>query len=175
MASGRPYPNRTELLRFADLKFRSLTKNDWLEAFAHHPRIGDIEAVGRSKESNWSSEEQAHSLKSRPEILNELADMNQRYERRFGHIFLIDAAGLDTSEILARLKLRLRNDPYDELRTAGEHQRLITRSRLVKMLAELAEEVESSDAPVESTETEFLKARGRTAESEAKQKKKKSA
>ena len=43
-----------------------------------------------------------------------LLDGNIAYERRFGHVFLIRAAGRDGEEILAELERRLRNDDETE-------------------------------------------------------------
>ena len=181
IASGRPYPSRTELLRFSDLKFRSLTKIEWFEAFAHHPPIGDQASVDRSAESGWSADEQSLSLQATPEVLASLLEMNRDYYRRFGYTFIVFAEGLEASDILLQMRRRYRHDPYDEMTVAGEHQRRITRSRVEKLLDELSalsdvpqeapvagDEAEKADAwrPTgskfgEPREPEYLKARGR--------------
>ena len=59
---------------------------------------------------------------------------NRRYEERFGHIFLISAAGRRPEEILGELTRRLDNSPEEELRVAAEEHRRITRLRLERML-----------------------------------------
>ena len=63
-------------------------------------------------------------------MLQQLADENRRYEARFGHVFLIAAAGRDSSEILAALRERIRNDPVTEARVAAAEHRKIARMRL---------------------------------------------
>ena len=41
MARGRPYARRAGAARRRRARVRPLTREDWLEAFSHHPRIGD--------------------------------------------------------------------------------------------------------------------------------------
>ena len=63
-----------------------------------------------------------------------LAEENRRYEARFGHVFLISAAGRTAADVLAALRQRMENDPATELEVAAEEQRKITRLRLERML-----------------------------------------
>jgi 2-oxo-4-hydroxy-4-carboxy-5-ureidoimidazoline decarboxylase len=65
-----------------------------------------------------------------------LADGNRRYEERFGHVFLISAAGRTADEILATLRERLHNDPATEVAVAASELRKIARLRLERMLTE---------------------------------------
>ena len=69
------------------------------------------------------------------DVRERLARGNAEYEARFGHVFLISAAGRDASEILAALTERLGNDPDTELRVAAEEHRRITRLRIEQLLA----------------------------------------
>jgi 2-oxo-4-hydroxy-4-carboxy-5-ureidoimidazoline decarboxylase len=67
--------------------------------------------------------------------LEQLTEANRRYEARFGHIFLVAAAGRSADEILAALRDRMDNDPVTEAQVvAGEHRK-IARMRLARMLA----------------------------------------
>ena len=68
--------------------------------------------------------------------LAELADENRRYEDRFGHVFLVSAAGKDAEEILAELRARMGNDPVTEAQVAAAEHRKIARMRLERMLGE---------------------------------------
>ena len=68
--------------------------------------------------------------------LAELADENRRYEARFGHVFLIAAAGKDAGEILAELRGRMGNDPVTEAGVAAAEHRKIARMRLERMMGE---------------------------------------
>src|SRR6266705_3389413 len=56
MVARRPFRRREILLSAADEVWRSLEPDDWKEAFAHHPRIGEKRsAVAQGKrERTWS-------------------------------------------------------------------------------------------------------------------------
>jgi OHCU decarboxylase len=130
VAAGRPYPDLEAFQAAADQVWMALGPADWLEAFKAHPRIG--ESGGRSED--WSRQEQAGVGGAGAEVRERLAAGNAEYERRFGHVFLISAAGRDAAEVLDALQARLGNDPGTELRVAaGEHRR-ITRLRLEKLV-----------------------------------------
>jgi 2-oxo-4-hydroxy-4-carboxy-5-ureidoimidazoline decarboxylase len=58
------------------------------------------------------------------------------YEKKFGYIFLVDATGKSSEEMLAILEQRIQNDPEREIQVAAEQQRRITRRRLEKLLSE---------------------------------------
>lgn len=133
VAAARPYESIDTLLARADAVWRSLPRDAWREAFAHHPRIGERTAAGKvsAQSRAWSSTEQAGVTASSAQSL---ADANREYERRFGHIFLISAAGRGAEEIVTELRARLRNQPDEELTVAAEEQRKITALRVRKML-----------------------------------------
>jgi OHCU decarboxylase len=131
VAAGRPYADLAALQRAADEVWLGLGPEDWLEAFAAHPRIG--EAGGAS--ADWSRQEQA-GVGGATDVRERLARGNADYEARFGHVFLISAAGRDAEQILAALTERLGNDPTTELRVAAEEHRRITRLRLERLMAE---------------------------------------
>ena len=65
---------------------------------------------------------------------NGLREGNRAYRERFGHIFIVCAAGKSGGEMLALLERRMRNNPHDELSEAAEQQRQITRLRLAKLI-----------------------------------------
>ena len=132
MVARRPFGSRDALLRAADEEWNRLSPNDWLEAFAHHPRIGDKSAAAHvdARARRWSESEQLSAANSDDRVKHQLADTQREYEARFGHIFLICAAGKSSEEILAALRARMSNDSKTELRVAAEEQRQITRLRL---------------------------------------------
>ncbi|MES1246003.1 MAG: allantoicase [Acidobacteriota bacterium] len=133
VAQARPFPGSTELFAAADIAFRELDRDDWLEAFAAHPRIGE-RAAGEGQSSRWSEQEQAGAEDAPAEILEELAQANRLYEDRFDHVFLVCATGKSAFEMLNLLGERLGNDRDTELNVAADEQRKITRLRLEKML-----------------------------------------
>jgi allantoicase len=133
LAQARPFREPGELFAAAESAFDQLDRDDWLEAFAAHPRIGERTA-GDDRSSRWSEQEQAGAEGAPPEILEELAQANRLYEDRFGHVFLVCATGKSAFEMLNLLSERLGNDRDTELKVAAAEQRKITRLRLEKML-----------------------------------------
>lgn len=128
MAELRPFRNTPEVLDAAERVWRGLAKADWLEAFHSHPRIGE-QSDGRP------SLEQAGALAADAAVLQALQEDNRAYEARFGHIFLVCAAGKSGVDLLAGLRSRLGNDPETEWLVAAEEQRKITRLRLETSLS----------------------------------------
>ena len=129
MAARRPFRNERELHEAADEIWRSLGGEDWLEAFAHHPRIGE-------RAAGWAREEQAGARGASQQSLSRMAQRNHDYERKFGHVFLVCATGKSADEMLGNLEARMRNDPATELRVAADEQAKITRLRLGKLLSQ---------------------------------------
>lgn len=136
MSARRPFPDRAALLSASDEVWWGLGEADWREAFAHHPKIGDREALrGRfASTRQWAAGEQAGVASASGEVLQALADGNRAYEDRFGYIFVVCATGKTAGEMLALLRARLASDPRDEVRTAAAEQAKITRIRLEKLL-----------------------------------------
>jgi allantoicase len=130
VAEGAPYPDLASLMAASDRVWRRLGREDWLAAFAAHPRIGEKSA------SAWSQREQSGTAGAPPAVLMALADGNRAYESRFGHVYLVCATGRSAEEMQADLERRMANDPDTELLVAAEEHRKITRLRLVKWLTE---------------------------------------
>jgi allantoicase len=136
VASNRPFTSEAELYEFAHKTWAALPREDWLEAFLHHPPIGETKAKAKQSAaaSRWSAKEQSSAQKAMPEVLQELAAQNRAYAEKFGYVFLICATGKSSEEILNALRQRLPNEPAAELHIAAEEQRKITRLRLEKLL-----------------------------------------
>jgi allantoicase len=128
MAGSRPFQSEADLKEKSDPIWQSLGREDWLEAFAAHPRIGE-------KGSRWSQQEQAGARGADAETLAALVAANREYESRFDHIFIVCATGKSGEEMLGLLRARMDNDPETELRVAAGEQRKITNLRLEKLLA----------------------------------------
>ncbi|MEO8550713.1 MAG: 2-oxo-4-hydroxy-4-carboxy-5-ureidoimidazoline decarboxylase, partial [Kofleriaceae bacterium] len=129
MCGARPFEDDLALLRLADKIWFSLPEAAHLEAFGAHPKIGEQAA------SKWSQGEQAAAANAEDQTRAELARLNQSYEAKHGHIFIVCAAGRSAEAMLE--DLRARHDRDDERRTAAEEQAKITRLRLAKLLQEL--------------------------------------
>jgi OHCU decarboxylase len=129
MAAARPYESADAVRRRAHDLFDELPRDDWLQAFAAHaaigaPRPGDRQGAG----------EQAAVAGAGGELLDALRDGNQRYQQRFGHVFLIRARGRSAGELLAALHDRLGNTPEQELANGAAAQREITELRIAELL-----------------------------------------
>ena len=129
MAGERPFRDLEHARRAADRIWRGLSREDWMEAFRSHPRIGDRSASGRA------ALEQAGATSAPATLQEALAAGNRSYEARFGRIFLVCASGKSAPEMLALLEERLGNDPETELSVAAEEQRKITQLRLERLFA----------------------------------------
>ncbi len=136
MVERRPFQGISKLREAADHICWELGREDWLEAFRAHPKIGEKAAAqaGSAQTRRWSEEEQAGTEGAGQDILAELAEANRAYEARFGYIFIVCATRKSSEEMLALLRKRLQNDPQTELRVAAEEQRRITQLRLEKLL-----------------------------------------
>ncbi|MET7462325.1 2-oxo-4-hydroxy-4-carboxy-5-ureidoimidazoline decarboxylase [Nonomuraea sp. NPDC005501] len=132
VAAGRPYEDPERLAGAAEAAVRGLDWPDVLEALAAHPRIGERPA-GAAREAAWSRREQA-GVEDRTR--RELAEGNRAYEDRFGHVYLICAAGLTGTEMLARLRERLGNDEAAERAVVRHELAEITRLRVGRLLGE---------------------------------------
>jgi len=125
-----PVADIAGLLVAAAEVWRACSEEDWKEAFAHHPKIGVGGGLGK-----WASEEQAGTIGAIREVLEDLAEGNRVYERRFGYIFIVCATGKSAVEMLRLLRERLGNEPGDELLIAMQEQEKIMRIRLEKLLS----------------------------------------
>ena len=138
MLGRRPFGDEARLLAAAEAVAEPLGEADWREAFSHHPRIGDREALRArfAATAAWAQGEQAGAAAAPDAVLDALARGNHAYEQRFGYIFVVCATGRSAEEMLAMLERRLTNAPADEWRIAAREQRAITRLRLLKLLGE---------------------------------------
>jgi OHCU decarboxylase len=135
MLARRPFAGDSAVETAAAEIWNSLPRDQWLAAFAAHPKIGDPASL-RAKYANtshWASNEQAGVADAAEQTLQDLAEYNQRYEERFGYIFIVCATGKSAAEMLALLKARIGNDADTEIRIAAAEQLKITLLRLKKL------------------------------------------
>ena len=130
-----PVRNVPGLLEVAGQVWHACAPKDWLEAFDHHPRIGDMETLRKKYAGTGASAEQAGALDASMKVLEALAEGNRVYEEKFGYIFIVCATGKSAEEMLDLLRGRLGNDPERELAIAMCEQEKITELRLKKLLS----------------------------------------
>lgn len=135
MLGARPFVSAEALSEQADRSFKDLTRADWMDAFAAHPKIGDITSLKKkfSVTKNWAENEQAGAKGISDTVARDLAARNEEYFQKFGYIFIVCATGKSAEEMLTMLKQRLDNDAAIELPIAAEEQRKITHLRLEKL------------------------------------------
>lgn len=134
MLTRRPFGSVGALLAAADEVWFGLEKRDWLEAFSHHPRIGErnLAQAKFAATAAQSSKEQSGMTGASEAVRAEFASGNAEYEKKFGYVFLICATGKTGDEMLGSLRERIQNDAATELRNAANEQSKIVRIRLGK-------------------------------------------
>jgi 2-oxo-4-hydroxy-4-carboxy-5-ureidoimidazoline decarboxylase len=134
MVSGRPYSSARDAVRQSSAIVARLAIPDLEAALAGHPRIGERPASG-DRASEWSRQEQSGVTEADQQTSRELAESNVEYERRFGHIYLVSAAGRSAPQLLALLRARLRNPPSTEWQVVRTELQKIIEIRLRTLLA----------------------------------------
>lgn len=136
MLTCRPFHNREALYTAAKQCWEHLTETDYLEAFSAHPKIGDINSLKKKYQATaaLSEQEQSGVETASDETLQNLAAGNQRYENRFGFIFIVCATGKSAQEMLELLHMRLQHNREQEIVIAAQEQLKITLIRLEQLL-----------------------------------------
>lgn len=111
----RPFADIGALLDFAKQQTNSWSWQEVSLALANHPRIGEKKARAKLSEieQTFSKNEQA-AIQQDENTQTALLKGNLAYEKKFGHIFLIKAAGLNSEQVLQALNNRLLNDEDTE-------------------------------------------------------------
>jgi 2-oxo-4-hydroxy-4-carboxy-5-ureidoimidazoline decarboxylase len=132
-----PADDMVELLNDAEDQWYECTQDDWLEAFTHHPKIGDIDSLTKkfAATAAWAGGEQIAVNAASQQTIEALAKGNEAYEQKFGFIFIVCATGKSADEMLQLLQARLPNSKETEINNAMEEQNKITLLRLQKLLA----------------------------------------
>lgn len=134
LAARRPFRDPGHLMSEADAVFAGFRPEEWLDAFATHPRIGLLGSGDGGRSLQWSRQEQAGAADAAPGLLDGLAAGNRRYEEKFGFRFIIRATGRGAAELLDALHARLENGPELEREIARRELIQITHLRLEKLL-----------------------------------------
>lgn len=129
MVAGRPYDSPERVLEAASTRFDSLTDDDWLEAFAGHPRIGE-------RGDSVANKEQSGVTSASRDVIARLAAVNEEYEEKFGFTYIVYATGKTAEQMLELAEQRLANARREEIDNAAREQRSITGTRLRRMLCQ---------------------------------------
>ncbi|MBA3992622.1 MAG: OHCU decarboxylase [Cyanobacteria bacterium DS2.3.42] len=137
MLEQRPFHSVEELFNAADHIWFKLAPEDWLEAFSHHPRIGDVDSL-RAKfasTASWCENEQNGVSQATEDVLHQLSALNDDYFEKYGYIFIVCATGKTADQMLEILKSRMPNNKDEELKVAAGEQAKITKIRLEKLVS----------------------------------------
>lgn len=132
-----PYKSINVIKINSDLIWYGLDIKDWLEAFTHHPKIGDIKSLEEkfATTKKWAAGEQSSVAAASHETLLQLKNGNEAYEKKFGFIFIVCATGKSATEMLHMLKQRMKNGIEAEIKIAAEEQNKITHIRIDKIFS----------------------------------------
>ncbi len=133
-----PFENTTSFIAKAEsIWYDACGEQDWLEAFTHHPKIGDVKSLTEKFAStqHLAGNEQAGVNTATLAVIEALAKANTDYEAKFGFIFIVCATGKSAKEMLRLLEDRLSNTYAEELAIAMGEQHKITILRLKKLLS----------------------------------------
>jgi len=137
VASASPFESLESLIAYAGTAATPLATSEIDEAIAHHPRIGE-KPVGQGASQDFSRREQSAADASDADLAAAIAAGNAAYEKRFGRVFIIRAAGRSRAEILSELDRRLKLDDAFELAIVGEQLRDIALLRLTALFGATA-------------------------------------
>ena len=132
--AARPMPSVKALLDLSDDTVLSFDDAALDQALAAHARIGE-RRLGSTTEDRWSRTEQAGALGAEASLAEQIAEGNRAYEERFGHVFLIRAAGRSAEEMLTALEERLGHRDDTERDVVRRELAEIVRLRLLKVVA----------------------------------------
>jgi allantoicase len=137
MMQAGPFKTDDHVHETAHSIWNGLSKQDYLDAFSHHPQIGADPQALRAKfksTQKWALNEQSGVQEASEECIQSLASQNQAYLERFGYIFIVCATGKSAQEMLDLLNARIGNSPEVELNLAAQEQEKITHLRLAKLI-----------------------------------------
>ncbi|MCJ8159952.1 2-oxo-4-hydroxy-4-carboxy-5-ureidoimidazoline decarboxylase [Acinetobacter zhairhuonensis] len=131
----RPFSSTDQLFHYAVEQAQGWSWVEIAEALAQHPRIGERKAAAElsAKEQDFSKHEQSQ-LGADVALQQALYQGNLDYEHKFGHIFLIRAAGRTGQEMLSELHRRLSNTIQQEQQ---EVQQQLTEIAVLRLKQEI--------------------------------------
>ncbi|MEX1072486.1 MAG: 2-oxo-4-hydroxy-4-carboxy-5-ureidoimidazoline decarboxylase [Chloroflexota bacterium] len=139
LAAARPFDSDDAMLDAAREVAATAPEDELRELLDAHPRIG-AEPASMSELSRDEQQEEPMEGEPPPEpgLAEDLANLNEIYEARFGFRYVVFVAGRPKSAIEPLMEVALRNDPQAELRRGVGDAIYIAGDRL-RLLREAAE------------------------------------
>lgn len=147
MVEERPFRSENDIIFSATRIWYELCKEaDYKEAFTGHPKIGDVKSLQEkfASSKDWAKGEQAKVAETNHQTIEALAEQNDKYESKFGYIFIVSATGKSAEEMLQLIMLRMEHDADTELAIAMGEQHKITNIRLAKLIPSISEQADNS-------------------------------
>ena len=134
LVAARPFATDAAMIRAAAELARGLPESDQAALLNAHPRIG----ADPGTVSSASYAEQGYDREAvTPEwVGEELADLNEAYEQRFGFRFVVFVAGRPRAAIIPLMETALRNDRSAELARGLDEVIDIAADRLARLRAD---------------------------------------
>ena len=136
LVAARPFESDDEFVGIARRIARELPDDEAIELVDAHPRIGaDASALSpmSSAEQGMAGDGEIEQGGEEPWVAEELAILNEAYERIFGFRFTVFVAGRPKADIIPLIEAGLRNEREVELRRAVDDCVGIAADRLWKM------------------------------------------
>lgn len=136
MLDAGSFSSKSDLLESARIHWAAMSETDWLEAFAGHPMIGDIDSLRKKYAASkaLSRQEQSGVDQASETTLQALADCNRRYLAQHGFIFIVFATGKSADQMLSLIRQCLNQPTESERRRAATEQLKITLLRLEQLI-----------------------------------------
>lgn len=140
LVASRPFGTDDDFVGIARRIARELPDEEAIELVDAHPRIGadaaSLSAMSSAEQGiGAAGEEVGEQSAEEPWVAEELAILNDAYERIFGFRFAVFVAGRPKAEIIPLIESSLRNEREVELRRAVDDCVGIAADRLWKMRA----------------------------------------
>ncbi|MDP9467994.1 MAG: 2-oxo-4-hydroxy-4-carboxy-5-ureidoimidazoline decarboxylase [Chloroflexota bacterium] len=126
LAGARPFESDAALLAAARETAAGSPEDELVELLDAHPRIG----ADAAEMSGLSRGEQEDGVPADDALAQELADLNEAYEQRFGFRYVVFVAGRPRAAIAPLMEVALRNERDAELRRGVDDAIYIAGDRL---------------------------------------------
>lgn len=118
-------------------QFRLAGVDERLGVLKAHPDLAGQLALAGGLTADSRAEQASAGLDAlTADELSRFTNLNDRYQARFGHPFIVAVRGLTKHDILAAFERRVHASPQDELATAGREVEKIARLRIEAIFGE---------------------------------------
>lgn len=132
MMRARPFTDAAGVLAAVEKSASPLTGDEIHDALQAHPRIGE-RPDGSDDHARHARADQSDVDTADIGVEQQLRAGNIAYEKRYGQVFLIRAAGRNAADILAALQARMHNDRETEMAVVERELRDIAALRIARV------------------------------------------